>query len=237
MTTAVLPAAGVASRLGGVTKELLPVVFEPTEHGLMPIPALVHALHVVKRAGMSRAVIVISPDKADLVRRLADGAALGLELAWVVQAEPTGLTNAVLTATPWIRGRAVVVLPDALFDPVEALTSVAGDDADLTLAVFPTDHAHALGPVEHEGDRLVRVLEKPSGPCPDNTWGLVGMSEAFQDWLAARVAGDPQLGSLSIGPHVESALAAGLTGRALPYPEGSYRDLGTPRGLADWVLE
>ena len=44
---ALLPAAGAATRLDGVMKELLPIVFRRSDRGLLPVPALVHALENV----------------------------------------------------------------------------------------------------------------------------------------------------------------------------------------------
>ncbi len=233
---AILPAAGSASRLRGAVKELLPVVLEPADGGLVPVPALAHALRTCAAAGIGRAVAVVSPAKLELVRWLGDGRACGLSLGWVVQPEPVGLTDAVLRGLAWAGGRrAVVVLPDTLYRPADALSRVLAASGDVVLGVFPTDRPHELGPVVLDGDRVVRVLEKPSGPCPPNTWGLLALSSRFQGWLADRVAAEPELGRLSIGAHADAAIEAGLEVRAVAFPGGSYRDLGTPRSLADWV--
>ncbi|MCB9675874.1 MAG: NTP transferase domain-containing protein [Alphaproteobacteria bacterium] len=233
---ALLPAAGAATRLDGVMKELLPIVFRRSDRGLLPVPALVHALENVAAEGFDRAIVVVSPAKLELVRVLGDGSELGLRIAWVVQPRPSGLSDAVVRGLEWTGGRrAVLLLPDAVFEPRSALRRVADDDADVTLAIFPTDRPQELGPVETDGNRVVRVLEKPDRDCPPNTWGIMGMSPRFQTWLTGRVRSDPALGALSVGPHVNDAISTGLSTRAFRM-QGHYRDLGTPHGLEDWVL-
>jgi len=236
-TIAILPAAGAATRLDGAMKEMLPVVFRPAAGGLVPVPALLHSLQTVAEAGISRAIVVVAPSKLELVRLLMDGAESGVELCWVIQPEPAGLTEAIVRGLGWAGGsRAVLVLPDTLFAPTSALTDVAGHTADLALAVFPVDRPELLGPVVHDHGLVRQVLDKPSGPCPANSWGLIGMSPRFQRWLSTRVAADPALGRVPVGLHINDAIAAGLSTIALPY-DGWFRDLGTPRGLADWVLD
>jgi glucose-1-phosphate thymidylyltransferase len=238
VTVALLPAAGAAARVGGGPKELVPVVLEPAAGGLVPVPALAHAVGTCARAGIDRAVIVVSPARLESVRWLGDGAALGVAVAWVVQPEPLGLTDAVLRGLAWTGGeRVALVLPDTLHAPADALARVLAEGGDVTLGVFPTDHPEELGPVAIGDGRVTAVLEKPTGPCPANTWGLMALSPRFQAWLADRVARSPDLGRVSIGLHADAALRAGLDVRAVVFPDGRYRDLGTPRSLADWVAE
>lgn len=237
-TIAILPVAGAATRVHGGPKELVPVVLERVEGGLVPVPALAHTLRTCAAAGVTRAVVIVSPARLESVRWLGDGAAHGVSLAWVVQPEPKGLTDAVLRGLAWSGGRrAALLLPDTLHRPADALARVLAADGDATLGVFPTDRPEELGPVVLDGERVTRVLEKPTGACPSNTWGLMVLSPRFQGWLRARVAADPELGRPSIGTHVDAALAAGLDVRAVVFQDGRFLDLGTPRGLADWVAE
>jgi glucose-1-phosphate thymidylyltransferase len=237
---AILPAAGAATRLRGAFKELLPLVFERGDDGgLLPVPALAHALRACARAGIRDAVAVVSPAKLELVRTLQDGSELGLSIAWVVQPQPAGLTEAIVRALRWTAGRRVLlVLPDAVIEPGTALRAVIEAPGDVVLGVFPTDRAHELGPVgldPSDPSRVITVFEKPAGVHPANTWGLVMMSADFCVWLCERVARDPALGAWSIGLHVDAAVREGRDVRAVDFPTGSFRDLGTPRGLADWI--
>lgn len=235
----ILPAAGAGTRLAPFRypKELLPVVFSPSADGtVQPRLAIERALEVMACAPVDRAVVVIADWKLDLVRVLGDGRAHGVPVAYVHRAEPRGLPDAIDAAWPWVADRpCALVLPDTVFEPRDALDRIARtlltEGLDLVLAVFPTDRPHALGPVRHDSDGEVQaVLDKPSGPCPPNTWGAAAWSGRFGRWLHAHVDGDVDV---PLGTWFDRARAAGMRVRAVPFPEGRYIDVGTARALAE----
>jgi dTDP-glucose pyrophosphorylase len=78
-------------------------------------------------AGITRCLLIVSPDKSEVVRVLGAGTARGPQLAYVVQRKPAGLADAVLQARPFISDfdcNACLALPDTLLRPIGALEGV-----------------------------------------------------------------------------------------------------------------
>jgi glucose-1-phosphate thymidylyltransferase len=236
-----LPAAGRATRLRPYRspKELVPLILAGPDGAAMPVPVCHFALDALRRAAVDRAVLVISDDKLEVVRVLADGADYGVPLGYVVQPEPLGLTHVVACAAPWLAGADVLLaLPDTVIFPDDALARVAErrreTDADLVLGVFPTEEPERLAPVELEAGGGVRAIhDKPAVAPARNTWGVIGWSPRFTafcvDWEARRPGGAE--GKLSHA--MEAARQAGLDVRAVELVDGIFRDIGTPGGLAE----
>lgn len=234
-----VPAAGAGVRLRPFRypKELLPVALEPAEDGVRPVLAVEFALRALARAGVRRTLVVVSDPKLDLVRLLGTGEGLGLDVAYVHQGEPLGLAHALARCVPWVGDApCCLVLPDTAFAPEDAVARVVErlrDGADLVLGVFPTDRPEQLGPVDHDGDVVRRVLDKPERTDLRNTWGVAAWGPAFTRVLAAFAEGRPDR---PVGEAFEEAVRAGLAVRAVPFPDGRYHDLGTTRGLAELLV-
>jgi len=240
----IIPAAGLGTRLRPFRypKELLPITFAEAPGGLRPMLAIEVALRALLAAGVTHALTVVSSTKLELVRLLGDGSALGMHLAYLHQADALGLADAVDRAFPWVDQRSCfLVLPDTLFSPPDALLQVRDlleeGDADLVLGLFPTDRPEQLGPVRIDGEgRVVEVLEKPSQTDLGNTWGIAGWGPRFTDFLHHRCQAEPEARRASIGLAFHAAAQADLDVRAVFFPHGTYRDVGTAQALAELVL-
>jgi glucose-1-phosphate thymidylyltransferase len=237
-----LPAAGRGVRFGssGYAKELFPLLFtaDADERLLEPRPLCELALRSIRAAGAERCIALVSPEKAEVLRVLGDGAALGLSLAYVVQAEPRGLPHAIACAQAWLgEAEVLLALPDTMVLPGDALARVQERrrerGADLALGVFPVDEPERLGPVEMDDEgRVLRIHDKPRGRQWMNSWAVASWSSRFTRYCAewerrrSRANGEPALG------HVfEAARADGLAMVAVPFDSGHFLDIGTPRGL------
>ncbi|MGN6110941.1 MAG: sugar phosphate nucleotidyltransferase [Kofleriaceae bacterium] len=233
-----VPAAGRGTRFqAGHIKELYPLVLGDAR----PRPVLELTLGAIAATGAERCVVVISPEKAEIVRALGDGseAADGrpMSIAYVVQAVPRGLPDVVRLARPWLDGESVLLsLPDTVLLPRDAAAQVDAHrrttGADLVLGVFPVDEPERLGPVELDpAGRVVRIFDKP-GPTPlRNSWGLASWSPAFTAFCCAWEAERAGPAERPIGEAFEAARAAGLRVEAVPFPDGKMLDIGTPAGL------
>ena len=236
-----LPAAGRGVRFGssGYAKELFPLLFEGEEQAeAAPRPIGELALRAIRAAGAERCVVVVSSEKAEVVRVFGDGASVGMSLAYVVQPEPKGLPHALRCAAGWLAGADVVfAMPDTVFLPEKGLAQVhaarIAQGAALALGVFPAAEPERLGPVElGPGGAVTRILDKPKGPAPKNTWGIASWSARFTDFCCAWDAREEARGSeRALGHAFEAARVAGLPVTALAFDEGAFLDVGTPRGL------
>jgi len=233
----VIPAAGLASRLGplGYPKELLPITYVPGEGGhLRPLPVIEASLRQLHEAGISRALVITSDRKPELMQYLGNGGSTGLDLAFVQQARPEGLAAAAALALPWT-SNACLLLPDTIVRPQSALSQACAlfeaQDADLVLGVFPTAKPKELGPVRFDGEmRVIEVQDKPAETDLTNSWAMAVWGRHFSALLADAVKHDP---AQSLGGVFQQAVDHGLDVRAVWFADGAFYDVGTPKGLAE----
>jgi glucose-1-phosphate thymidylyltransferase len=240
-----IPAAGLGTRLLPLAypKELLPITYTEADGRVVPRPVLQASLEQMRRADVRRCTVVIAEWKLELVRVFGDGAALGIDLAYVVRGVPRGLSDALAAALPWLGDAdACLALPDTLIAPEDALARVreerARSGADVVLGVFPTDHPEELGPVRVDASgAVVEVLDKPAATDLRNTWGLATWSPRFSALLAREVAAAPEREKPVLGALFQRALEAGLAVRAVVFESGRFVDVGTSRGLAEALAQ
>lgn len=238
-TIGIIPAAGIASRLGplGYPKELLPIAYVADESGgaLRPMPVIEASFRQLRTAGVGRCVVITSDRKTELVRYVGGGGAIGLDVAFLLQTRPDGLAAAVALAAPWTQGcNACLLLPDTIVRPADALkqvrTTFEAAKADLVLGVFPTARPQELGPVRFDGGmRVTEVLDKPETTDLQNTWAMAIWGPRFTALLQDAVARDAR----TLGDIFNDAVGAGLKVMAVWFAQGQFHDVGTPRGLTD----
>jgi glucose-1-phosphate thymidylyltransferase len=241
---ALIPAAGRGTRFAaGYIKELYPVPSGRSDDGDMQLrPIADFALRAVAKAGADSAVLLISPEKTEIVQVLGAGSAVGMAIAYVVQPEPLGLPEGVRRARPWLEQRGVIMaLPDTVIFPQNAAEIIEASrresGADLMLGVFPTDEPERLGPVDLGIDGTVRrILEKPSASDLRNSWGIASWSPTFTKFCCEWDQNRASVGEGAIGEAFEAARRAGLAVRGVYFAEGQILDIGTPRGLETTLL-
>ncbi len=160
---ALITAGGRGTRLRPLThtsnKHLIPIANKPMIH---------YALEAVAAAGIGEVGIVINPDTGEDIRRaIADGDAFGLRVSYVVQEAPLGLAHVVQVAESFLRGEPFVfflgdnVVVGGIRQFVERFRAHQ-DDCHLVLA--RVREPQRFGVAEVEGDKIVRVVEKPKQP-------------------------------------------------------------------------
>jgi NDP-sugar pyrophosphorylase family protein len=168
---AVVLAAGKGTRLRPVTadrsKAMVPVLGRPlVERALLPFA----------KTGVRDFVFVISPEDAEIARHFSERTSLDITARFVVQEERLGMAHALRLAAPCIRGRFAVSACDSLLEPwhVQKLFSV-GEEADAVLSLLDVEPEKLCrsGVVELDGERIRRIVEKPSREnAPSNTISL-----------------------------------------------------------------
>lgn len=256
-----VPAAGRAARLGTLpcSKEIFPVGFAPSEDGVRPRPVCAHLLDGFRRAGIERALVLLRRGKWDIPDLLGEAVRgpLGglkeaaLELAYRVL-EPTPSVPATLAAAaPWIGDCDVALgFPDILFQPADAfrhlLDRLARGGAEVVLGLFPTDQAEKTDMVEFDGpnsERVRRIVIKQPDRGLRYTWSIAVWTPRFTrflvDAVAARAQGAADEGGpeLYVGDVIQAAIDDRLRVVGVPFPEGSYLDVGTADDLVRAVAE
>ncbi len=160
---ALITAGGRGTRLRPLThtsnKHLIPIANKPMIH---------YALEAVAAAGIREVGIVINPDTGnDISAALGDGSAFGLQISYIRQEAPLGLAHVIQVAEPFLQGQPFVfflgdnVIVGGIRQFVERFQA-RHDHCHLVLA--RVREPQRFGVAEIEGDRIVRVVEKPKQP-------------------------------------------------------------------------
>lgn len=167
----VILAAGKGTRLYPVTrkipKPLLPIANRMT---------LAYAFDQLKDCGISDVCVVVGDNENEIKDVLGDGSAFGLNLDYVRQLEPKGLAHAVGFAKEFVDGDDFVLyLGDAIYDrPLKPFVDRFRETgcANLNL-VKPVDDPRRFGVANVDGERIVKLVEKPA--VPESNLAMAGM--------------------------------------------------------------
>lgn len=164
---------------GGAGTRLRPITHTSAKQ-LVPVankPVLFYGIEALVEAGITRIGIIIAPGTGEEIREaVGDGSAFGAEVTYIVQAEPAGLAHAVLTAEDFLGDASFVMylgdnlLKDGIADIVEAFEA---ERPDASIMLTPVDDPGSYGVAELEGERVIRLVEKPKEPKSD--LALVGV--------------------------------------------------------------
>ncbi len=162
----IILAGGLGSRLRPMTrvtnKHLLPVYDRPMIY--YPIQQLVHA-------GIRRIMVVTGGDSAgDFLRLLGNGRQFGLShLDYTYQEGEGGIAEALGLAEHFADGDAVaVILGDNLYQyPIAPSVQRFQEEGDRGARILlkEVDEPERFGVPEFDGERIVRIHEKPADPA------------------------------------------------------------------------
>jgi glucose-1-phosphate thymidylyltransferase len=164
---------------GGAGTRLRPITHTSAKQ-LVPVankPVLFYGIEALVAAEIDEIGIVIAPETgAEIEQAVGDGSAFGARVTYITQEEPLGLAHALLTAEEFLAHGPFVMylgdnlLRDGITDLVDAFRS-SEPDALILLTHVPDPSNY--GVAELDGDRVVRLVEKPSDPPSD--LALVGV--------------------------------------------------------------
>lgn len=241
-----IPAAGRAVRLGPLpcSKELLPIGFRETPGGPVPKVAGHYLLERFRAGGIRRVFMVLHESKVDVPRYFGTGEIADVALAYLTIPGSRSVPETLDRAFPFTEGTVVALgFPDVIFQPMDAYARLvarqAETAADLVLGLFPTARFRTTDMVEVAPDgRVARVEVRPESTALRFNWLIAVWGPAFTRFLHETVRNAPAgEGELQIGAVVQGAVEAGLHVEGVPFPEGSYRDIGTPGELAAALRE
>jgi len=238
-----IPAAGRAERLGPLpcSKELLPIGFRQTPRGPAPKVACHYLLDKLRAAGIRRAFLVLHESKWDVARYLGTGELADISLAYLSIPGSRSVPETLDRAYPFVSESLVALgFPDVLFEPEDAYARLlerrAATGADLVLGLFPTERCHTTDMVECGADGRVRRIEvRPASTSLRFNWLIAVWTPAFTRHLHEMVRASletPGEGELQIGAVVRAAVEGGIHVEGVEFPEGRFRDIGTPGDLA-----
>lgn len=224
----IIPAAGSATRMGGIPKMLLPI----------PGSTLIDTMIVrMELAGVEKydLEIVVSRRYGELIQQ-STGAdpfyadtqtmsetVLHVKAAWefAIPDYETGRLPPPPPMPPVIFG-----MPDTYFDDDQAFIKLAAaldDGANVAVGLFHTRQSqrHKLGMCDFDPktQKITEVIDKPQTTFLIWAWGILAWKPGFWQYIRAD---DPH-----VGYALPRAIEAGLDVRAVRM-EGEYFDCGTP---------
>jgi glucose-1-phosphate thymidylyltransferase len=168
---ALILAGGKGSRLRPITysiaKQLVPVANKPV---------IEYGIEAIRESGIRDFGIIVGDSETEIREALGDGSRWDARFAYIRQSQPLGLAHAVKTAQPYLEdSRFIMYLGDNLIkggvrELVDEFES-ASFDASILLTHVP--NPGDFGVAELDGDRVVRLEEKPRSPRSD--LALVGV--------------------------------------------------------------
>jgi len=226
---ALVLAGGEGSRLRPLThtnaKQLIPIANRPI---------LFHVLRSIREAGIKQVGIVVGQTAGEVRAAVGDGSAFGIEVTYIPQEAPLGLAHAVLVAADFVRGEPFVMYlgDNVLLEGIARFVRGFEEhrpDAQIFLARVP--EPERFGVVVLDGDRVVRLVEKPKEHVSD--LALVGVYLFDDSILEACASLEPsRRGELEITEAIQWLVDRGRIVRA-EMLTGWWKDTGRPEDLLE----
>ncbi|MGH2653970.1 MAG: glucose-1-phosphate thymidylyltransferase [Actinomycetota bacterium] len=226
---ALILSGGEGTRLRPIThtsaKQLIPVANKPI---------LFYGLESIAEAGIREVGIVVGHTAAEIEAACGDGSRWGLAITYIPQAEPLGLAHAVIVARTFLNDDDFVMyLGDNVL--LEGITGFVerfrrhSPNAQIFLA--RVREPERFGVAVLEGDRVVRLVEKPKQRISD--LALVGVY-LFDRTVHEAIDGvEPSWrGELEITDSIQAMIDAGRTVRA-EMVTGWWKDTGKLEDLLE----
>ncbi len=222
---------------GGANTRLYPLTLAMNKQ-MLPVydkPMIYYPLTTLMLAGIRDILIISTPRDVPIFQAaLGDGAQWGMKLSYAIQDAPQGIAQALLIGADFIAGEpSALILGDNIFFG-HALPETLRQAATLTegaqIFAYRVSDPERYGVVEFEGDRAVRIEEKPEHPNSD--WAVTGVY--FYDGTASAKAatlkpskrGELEITDLNQLYLEEGKLRVELMGRGY-----AWLDTGTPQAL------
>ncbi|MBB5805904.1 mannose-1-phosphate guanylyltransferase [Saccharothrix ecbatanensis] len=235
----VLQGAEAVVLVGGKGTRLRPLTLSAPKPMLPTagVPFLTHLLSRIRETGIKHVVLGTSYKAEVFQEHFGDGAALGLELEYVVEEVPLDTAGAIRNVAHKLRERDVLVFNGDILSGVDLRAVVETHrkaEADVTLHLVRVEDPRRFGcvPTDEDG-RVTAFLEKTENPPTDQI--NAGCYVFRREVIEGIPAGRPVSVERETFPGL---LAAGS--RLQGYVDASYwLDLGTPaafvQGSADLV--
>jgi histidinol-phosphate phosphatase family protein len=195
-------------------------------------PVLVHQITRCVAAGLTDILLLVHTGHEQIRAVLGDGAALGANIAYLVESEPRGTAGALADALPLLAPNFLVIYGDTYFDVdlTRLLRSHAEASADATLFLHPNDHPEDSDLVEIDASSRVTAVHPYPHAAGASYRNLVNAALYVfrRDSLERHILAKPPS---DIAKHLFPAmLAAG--GHLQGYVSPEYiKDMGTPSRL------
>ena len=224
-----IPAAGKGSRLGlPFPKELYPVVA-----GNSVVPVAAYAMSQIDEV-TNRCVVVITPDKHQLMEYYSKCTWIESAVRYVVQGNGTDLADAVRWAYPAIRGKRVAfAMPDTIIWPEWAMAELdqqMTDEDDMVMGLFVVSDPSKFGMVSTWNGYATGVYDKQPASVIPYAWGCLLWQPKFTEMVwQSRDSFAELLNEIVQQGHTKVV--------EFDKPDHHYYDLGTVDGIKEYLSD
>lgn len=163
---------------GGKGTRLRPLTFTSAKQ-LVPVankPVLFYGIETLAAAGIREIGIVVGDTRADIEAAVGDGSQWDVKVTYIQQDAPRGLAHAVLVSQSFLGNDPFVMyLGDNLLAKgiVPFVDEFTATQPAALILLTPVADPEQFGVAEVEGERVVRLVEKPKNP--QSNLALVGV--------------------------------------------------------------
>jgi glucose-1-phosphate thymidylyltransferase len=157
----------------GLGTRLRPLTFSIAKH-LIPVankPVLFFAIENLVEVGVREIGMIVSKESWPIIEAaVGDGRRWGVKVTYIEQTQPKGLAHAAQCAESFVGGDSFIMyLGDNLIPEGmgEAVRRFERSSADALVMLKEVPDPSAFGIAQLEGDRIVKLIEKPKDP-PSN---------------------------------------------------------------------
>jgi len=220
----------------GLGTRLRPLTFSTAKH-LVPVankPVLYYGIEYLRAVGVDDVGIIVSKDSYPLISAAAgDGSRWGAKVSYIDQPHPKGLAHAASCAKEFVGDQPFIMfLGDNLIpEGLKGLVGAFDKDASAVVMLKEVDDPSAFGIAVVEGDRIVRLVEKPKDP-PSNL-AIVGAYLFTKEIFTSIGRIKPSWrNEYEITDAIQDLIDRGLTVR--PYiVHGWWKDTGKPQDILE----
>lgn len=219
---------------GGKGTRLRPITFSMAKQ-LVPVankPVVEYGIEAIAAAGVRDMGIIVGDTAASIEEALGDGSRWGISITYIPQPDPLGLAHAVATARPYLGDDDFIMyLGDNLIkSPVANLIDefrIHRPAATILLTHVP--NPSDFGVAEMEGDRVIRLEEKPREPRSDLALVGVYLFDRRIHEVIERLRPSAR-GEYEITDAIQGLIDAGLEVRS-HIVEGWWKDTGSVEAM------
>ncbi len=165
MVTAVIPAAGVGSRMYPFTRANPKELYHINRKAV--IDHAVETLH--EKGGVNKIIVIVGEHKGAIMNHLGNAGYLGykkLGVSYVFQEERKGLAHAIHQAKPWINDEFIVHLGDSFIYPkkeIKKLIKMHKEEKPFATIMYrEVEDPTRYGCLKIKNNTLIDAIEKPS---------------------------------------------------------------------------
>lgn len=154
---------------GGKGTRLRPITFAIAKQ-LVPVankPVIEYGIESIAQAGVKEFGVIVADTASEIEAVCGDGSRWGVHITYIHQPDPLGLAHAVATASGFLGDDDFIMyLGDNLIKSSisELVEEFQTHRPAATILLNPVPNPEQFGVAEMEGDRVVRLEEKPKEP-------------------------------------------------------------------------